>query len=389
MNNDINNAKRMKEVLNKTLDAINSGKKEMFDIAENARLECESIKSELKSIKEKVSKIIDEVDALELKEKKSRTRLLIVSKNFNIYTESDIKEAYETTHNLQIQLILKRQEEKDLIRQRTDLELKLKRSEETLEKAERLITQVGVAMEYLSGNLDNLVKTVDSVSKYQYFGMKIIESQERERRRVAREIHDGPAQSMSNLVLKAELVSKLFTIDTDRALNELDDFKVVVRSSLKDVRKIIYDLSPMSLDDLGLIPTVQKYCYDFTRETDIEVDLQILKSEGELDSIIQLSVFRIVQEALNNIRKYSKANYVKIKFENDKFHFNMIIEDNGIGFEIDKTKENISQESGFGIMGMMERAKHLNGSLNVMSELGKGTKLILKIPTSRDIRDSI
>lgn len=381
---DINmpDANKIKEVLNKTLDAINEGKKEMFDIAEITRLECENIKMELNSIKTKVIKVIDEVDDLEVKEKKSRAKLLVVSKNFNIYNEKDIKDAYEFTHNLQIQLILKRHEEKDLIRQRTDLEMKLKRSLETLKKSERLIAQVGIAMEYLNGDLDNIVKTVESVNKYQFFGIKIIESQENERRRVAREIHDGPAQSMSNLVLKAELCSKLLNIDKERTFNELQDFKNVVRDSLKDIRKIIYDLSPMSLDDLGLVPTAQKYCYDFTKDTNIIVDLQVLKMSSDLDSIIQLSAFRIIQESLNNIRKYSNATNVKIKIENNLNFFNMVIEDNGEGFDLEKQKENISQESGFGIMGMMERAKHLNGTFNITSEIGKGTKIIVKIPTN-------
>ena len=137
-------------------------------------------------------------------------------------------------------------------------------------------------------------------------GLRIIQAQEEERQRVARDIHDGPAQSMSNVVLKAEICERLFSVDLDKARDELQKLKDIVRDCLKDVRKIIYNLRPMSLDDLGLIPTLQRLILTFRNDTGIEATFN---KNGVFDDIspgISLTIFRIVQEALSNVQSIRK-----------------------------------------------------------------------------------
>ncbi len=136
---------------------------------------------------------------------------------------------------------------------------------------------VSVASEYLQGNMDEILLTVDDLNKRQYLGIKIIEAQEEERQRLARDIHDGPAQSMANIIVKTELCERLMDIDQVRAKSELENLKVIVKDTLKDVREIIFDLRPMSLDDLGLIPTLERYIYDFSEDTGIETSLKIIR----------------------------------------------------------------------------------------------------------------
>ncbi|MTI66884.1 MAG: sensor histidine kinase [Firmicutes bacterium] len=376
--------KRINKILKKTISAIDEGKKEMFDIAENARTDVDILKSQLNDLQNNLTKVIDEVDKLEVDERISRNTLSKVSESFDRYSEEDIRKAYETANNLRIKLMLKRQEEKELIKRRNDLEIRLKNSLKTLEKAEKLVTQVGVAMEYLNGDLDSIVESVEDMSKKQFLGVKVIEMQEEERQRVARDIHDGPAQSMANLVLKTELCEKLLDIDKNRVKEELKDLKGIVRGSLKDIRKIIYDLRPMSLDDLGLIPTVKRYGYDFTEETDIKVEVRAINEEIQIKSIIQLAVFRIIQEALNNVRKHSNADRVSIYIENGDKFLNLIIKDDGIGFNKEKALDESSDiNGGFGLMGMKERAQLLNGELDIISNPGDGTKIVLIIPINR------
>ncbi len=381
MQNEVLNGEKINEILNKTLEAINEGKKEIFDIAESLREECEILKEQISELQVNVSEVINKVDKLELEEKRCRTRLLIVSKNFNKYSEDDIKKAYESANDFRIKLMLMRQREKELIDRRKELEIRLKNNMETLSKAENLVSQVGVAFDYLAGDLDNILETVEDMNKKQHLGIRIIEAQEEERQRVARDIHDGPAQTMANLVLKAELCYKLLAIDNNRVKVELQDLKSIVRSSLKDIRKIIYDLRPMSLDDLGLIPTVQRYSENFSDDTGIIVRVNLLKDENKLDSIIELAIFRIIQEALNNVRKHSKATNVDINIEIGVKYFNLIIKDNGVGFNQEKVLNNSKdKENGFGIIGMKERAELLNGKLQIKSSLDRGTKIILVIP---------
>lgn len=382
--NETLTGQRINEILDKTITAIESGKKEIFEIAENTRTECERLNMQLDEIKNETKKLIKEVDRLQIKERKSRNKLAEVSKNFEKYTEEDIRRAYQIANNFRIELIMKRKEEKDLILRRNELERRIKLSQDTLERAERLVSQVGVALEYLSGDLDKVVEKVDDLNKKQLLGIKIIKAQEEERQRVAREIHDGPAQSLANVILKTEICEKMFNIDKAKAINELKELKDIVRGSLKDVRKIIYDLRPMSLDDLGLIPTIQRYGQIFYEETGIEVKVNLLDMESELNSYIQLAVFRIIQEALNNVKKHSKATRVLILIEVTREKLNLIIKDNGVGFDVDSlNKSNEDINSGFGLMGIKERAMLLDGMLEIKSTPRKGTEIILILPTNR------
>ncbi len=374
--------KRMNEIIEKTIKTIDSGRKEIFEIAENARKECDRIKNELNSVQQKISVLIFEADQLERDERRTKAKLMMVSKDFSKYSEEDIRLAYEEANDIRVKHILKKQEEKELIGKRTELEISLRKTFEIVQKAEKLVSQVGVAMDFLQGNLTDIFETIEDMNKKQFLGIKIIEAQEEERMRVSREIHDGPAQSMANVVLKAELCEKLLSIDVNQSRQELGNLKNIVRDSLKDLRKIIYDLRPMSLDDLGLIPTVIRYTDNFIEETGINVELMVLGKQEDIKPIIEIACFRIIQEALSNIMKHSKAKDVLIKIEQTMDKLSIIVKDNGIGFEMNKSKRN-SDVSGFGLIGMRERAELLNGKLDIISAPGEGTKIILTIPLER------
>lgn len=389
MGDSLMDVQRMNEILKDTIETINDGRKELLEIAEHAKEEYEKVKVELKTVKTKVGNIIDEVDFLEVEEKKSRSELAKVSRNFNLYDEKDIRCAYEKANDLRIQLMLKGEEERALIEKRSELELRLKESLEVLKKAEDLVSHVGVAMKYLNGNLDDILVTVDDMSKKQYLGVKIIEAQEEERKRLARDMHDGPAQSMANILIKAEICERLIEIDRDKSKIELKNLKEIVRSTLNDIRKIIYDLRPMSLDDLGLVPTVERYVYNFIEETNIDVKMNVLGDMDGLESVVKIAAFRIIQESLNNIRKHSKANNVVISLEKSLSGLNVIITDDGVGFDVEAiSNKDISINNGFGLMSMKERAELLNGKLHINSSPGVGTRVFLSIPIEKE-EDSI
>lgn len=374
--------KILNEVIEKTIHAIESGKKEIFDISEKARLECKEVEDELLQLKKKVIKTIEEVDKLERLEINSRQRLLVVSRNFNKFSEEDIKKAYEVANDLQVKLTLKRHEEKELIKQRSSLEMRYKRSKDVVVKAESLTSKVGVALGYLSGNLKGVFEQLEDIQQRQFLGIKIIKAQEEERQRVSKEIHDGPAQTMANVVLKAELCDKLIDIDKEKAKKELQLLKEIVRNSLKDIRKIIYDLMPMSLDDLGLIPTIQRLVINFKKETNVDVDFIVNADNTIKESIIQLTIFRIIQEALNNIKKHAGASNVSIKLHigTEKIYIKII--DDGIGFDVNEKVNSLDDKNGFGLYSIRERVDLLKGKIDIESEKGKGkgTKINVSIP---------
>jgi len=376
---------QLDRIVKKTLKAINESKSEIYDIAENSRKECKRLEDELNALKDQVSRLISEVEVLEVALKESKRKLMLINKNFENYSQEELRQAYEKADNLRIELAVKREMEQFLIKRRNELEIRIKDAVRTVQKAENLITQVGVVLGYLSGDLQEVSLQLEGLQQKQMLGLKIIKAQEEERRRVAREIHDGPAQSMSNVVLKAEICEKLIDVDMNKTREELGNLKKIVRDSLQDVRKIIYNLRPMSLDDLGLIPTLQRYVLTFQEESGVSISFSAMGRQSELESVVSLTVFRIIQEALSNIAKHAKADNAVIKIEFTPKDLKIYIYDDGIGFDTAKLKEkNDDISGGFGLVSMRERIELLGGDLRISAEPGKGTRLNITIPITQE-----
>jgi len=381
--NDIGNIMQLLDrIIDQAVEALEKGKAEIFDITENARQEMERLKEELEDVKEKTKRIIEEVDRLEKMERDARFRLMVVSKDLKKFTEEDIREAYGKAKEYQVQLILKREEEKQLRARRDDLERRLNNLIKTIQKAENLISHIGLVMKFLKGDLKDLTTHLEGMHKKQLLGVRIIKAQEEERRRVARDIHDGPAQSIANVIISAEVCEKLLEEDLEKAKEELKILKEKVRAVLKELRRIIFDLRPMALDDLGLIPVLKRYIKKFETESGIKTQLTVLGEEKRLPSPLEVSLFRIIQEALSNIEKHSRASYCQIKLEIKPNRVNAVVKDNGIGFNVEKKLADVyrDRERRFGLLGMNERAELVGGTVSIRSKEGKGTRVFVNIP---------
>ena len=374
---------QMDQIVQKTIDAIEKGKREIFEIAEDSRRECKDLESRLAELNDTIGKTIEKVDKLEKLEKASRYKLMLISKDFKNYNEEDIRKAYDVTKDLQVQVILHRKQEEQLRAQRSDVEKQLGRMRQTLERAEYITSHVASAMNYLKIALTNIDDTILEVQKKDELGVRIIMTQEEERQRVARDIHDGPAQSLTNLSLKTEIIEKMLGIDLEQARKEIRDLRKLVRGSLQEIRRIIFDLRPMSLDDLGLIATLKEYTNRLMNETDIDIILDAYPEHIHVDSLIEVAIFRIIQEALNNVIRHANASqvFINLKIMEDTLIGSVI--DNGVGFDTENQRLKHLKDSklgGFGIYGMKQRAELLKGRLNIKSQPGKGTTLRLEIP---------
>ncbi len=368
--------KILDKIVKNTIAAVEKGKSQIFDIYEAARDEMENIRKDVERIKQEAADIIIKVDELEKKERRARLRLMEVSRNFRVYSEDDIKAAYSDANNLQIELAVAREYEQNLRRRRDDLEVRLKSLKNTVGKAEGLVSQVGAVLGYLGNEMGGVVTQIESLQQSQIFGARIIKAQEEERRRVSREIHDGPAQAMANIVFRAEVCERLLDLDVARCRTELKDLREQVRQCLKETRKIIFDLRPMTLDDLGLVPTIKRFLESMKERSGIVFEVRIMGEEKRLDSYMEIGLFRTIQEAINNVEKHSKATDMEVRIEFRRTFVVVVVEDNGQGFDV---SQNVGSES-FGLMGMRERINLLKGEVVVKSELGKGTKVLIKVP---------
>ncbi|BAK17718.1 signal transduction histidine kinase [Solibacillus silvestris StLB046] len=364
-------------IFNRMLETITSSKDDVFIISEQSRRNFEEMQQELEVVRHEIKIIIDESDNLEKLLQLSRQRLVIVSKSFNNHSEEQIRAAYENTSNLQLKVSLCREREKQLRDKRDDLERRLRALYDTIERADHIVNQVNVVINFLTTDLKNVGAALEQAKIKQDFGIRIIAAQEEERKRLSREIHDGPAQMMANVLMRSNLIDRTFREKgADAALKEIHDLKISVRNALSEVRRIIYDLRPMALDDLGIDPTLKKYLSTIMEyNPGVEIQFLSYNNERRIPSDYEVAVFRLVQESVNNALKHGKPNLIIVKLEWLCDEINVVVKDNGVGFDTESARE-----GSFGIIGMKERIDLLKGSLKISSSIGKGTTILMKIP---------
>ncbi|MFY9416212.1 MAG: sensor histidine kinase, partial [bacterium] len=332
-------------------------------------------------LQEETADVIDRVDELEGLEQRARWRLLEVSRDFARYTEDDIRWAYEEAKNIQVELALCREREKLLRQRRDDLERGLRRLEQTVRKAEKLVTQVGVVIDYLEGKLGDLSQQLEGMQQRQQLAAGIIKAQEEERRRVAREIHDGPAQSLANLVFRLEVCEKLLAAERLPELRgELAELKGLIKGSLQEVRKIIFDLRPMALDDLGLVPALRRYLEGLEEREGLVVNLAVFGQEVRLASAVEVGLFRIIQEALHNVSKHARAASARVTLTYGQEQLLLSVRDDGRGFDLREVERGGRAGGHFGLISMRERAELLGGRFEVKSAPGQGTRITVAVP---------
>lgn len=368
--------KALDRVIDEMVNVVKNSKSEIFNISEEAQREHESLQIELSDTKQLVLQYINEGDELEEKVKSSRKRLAEVSKNFNRYTENDIHKAYGDTHHLQTELMRIREKEQYLRNKRDELERRLIRLMQMIERAEGLAGKISVIENYLEVDFYQVNELIESAKQKQEFGLKIIEAQEEERRKLSREIHDGPAQMLANILLRSEIVERTLQEHTiEHAIEELKSVRKMIRSSLYEVRRIIYDLRPMALDDLGLIPTIKKYIANLSDFHKIDIDFMIIGDQKRLEPKYEVALFRLMQESVQNTIKHAHSKRIQIKIQAEKNHIILIVKDDGKGFDV-----NIKKDKSFGLIGMRERVQMLNGELDIHSKPNAGTTVMIKVP---------
>ena len=365
------------KIVKKTISSIRDSRGQIYDVYEMARDELETVKRDVERIKEETAAVIKKVDELERNERKARIHLMEVSRDFKNRTEEEVREAYEEARKIQIDVAVTREQEQNLRRQRDDMEVRLRNLGGTVAKAEQLVSQVGVVLDYLGNQMSEAFSQIESLQNAHELGAQVIRSQEEERRRVARDIHDGPAQAIANIVFRAEGCERLIDTDTERAKSELKALREHIRNTLAEIRKIIFDLRPMALDDLGLAPTIRGVLDVFREEYGLFTEVAVIGKERRLESHVEIGIFRVVQEALNNIVKHAQASSAKVRIEFAAAGVTVLVEDDGKGFEM---TEGELPSGHYGIMGMRERMQLLNGKLSIKSAPRRGTRVMISVP---------
>lgn len=263
----------------------------------------------------------------------------------------------------------------------------IKNEIDNLQHEEQLLYEKITGLKVAVGLLDNRITedtTEEKVSGSRYMfsdkGLSILEAQEVERQRIANELHDTTVQNLTSMVHKSELCIKLIDIDPIRAKLELTAMSNTVKSVINDMRGIIYNLKPMSLDDLGLTVTIERYANKIRDLFNIHVEVNSNSETKEILPVIKLTLFRIIQEACHNVVKHANATIIFINIVYDEHNITVSIKDNGTGFNMIQKTETTGQSSSFGLSIMNERISLLSGTVEIHSEAGKGTIVTIFAP---------
>lgn len=295
-----------------------------------------------------------------------------LDKNYESFSPRDINhESYK-----KIQVL--KEEQKNIENTSKELEEKILGLDEHLAELENVL-KFSRENKRIEEDKENVIE------ENEVFRKKILETQEMERQRIARDLHDSIVQSLASTIHKIEFCTKLMDMDTVRCKLELQAMSKMIKKIIEDMRQVIYNLRPMSLDDIGLDVTLEREAAKIQNTGKVLVEYQTEGTTEKLEPLTSLTILRIVQEACNNIIKHANAQHIKIKVSYETDIVKVSIEDDGCGFDVESVKHlERNDGSGFGISMMKERVYLLSGTIDMESKVGEGTKITVEIPIDKE-----
>ncbi|GIK62921.1 MAG: histidine kinase [Chloroflexota bacterium] len=215
--------------------------------------------------------------------------------------------------------------------------------------------------------------------------IRVVQAQEQERQALANKLHDGPAQSLTNFILQAEVCQRLFDRDPDRASQELVNLKAAASQSFQKVRDFIFDLRPMMLDDLGLIPTLRRYAENFEQKSETKLQFNVVGEERRMAKHTEVMMFRSVQSLLSICRDQLSAKTIRVMIDVGSETIKAVVEDDGQGFDIEAVSNPaLGDPRVQGLNALIERIEVVGGKLDIYSEEGSGSRFQLVLPIFED-----
>ncbi|MBO2519377.1 MULTISPECIES: sensor histidine kinase [Limnochorda] len=389
-------SQRLEEVLARITTELQEGRAQIQAMADEARMEEARLTRRLQELQLQLQRIADQVDRAAQEAYRARHRLMVVNRDFSLYTEDEIRQAYQEAQEAQLALATYQERERLLRQQRDEQELTVRTVRQLAERADVLVAQVSVALDFLQGNLEAMSDQLQDLRARQEMGRRVIASVEEERRRLAREIHDGPAQALANLAFRAEICQRLVQAlfpekggagdapsgaSPGTLSEELERIREGVLESLREIRTIISNLRPMALDDLGLVPALRRFLEGIqTGSGGPQIDFHYNDERTRLQPEQEAALFRVAQEAVQNALRHARAQQIIVRLEFSSNRVSLLVADDGVGFDREKSCRSGGR---YGLMHMRERVEWLHGTFQVESRPGQGTRIRVQIPTGR------
>lgn len=339
----------------------------------------ELLTEEIEAMRRRLSEIKDQVDAMRSSVDREQARyaniaaeLRTIKENLDTVPREDIRDKYDEALDVRFRLAT----------MRSQLE-KFEANHQSLSEQQDLLRQVLGKLQGFDILPGEDGEGVDGRGEFDVIG--IIQAQEDERQRLARAMHDGPAQSLTNFILQAEICQRLFDRNPERAAEELNNLKTNASTTFQKVRDFIFNLRPMMLDDLGVVPTVRRYIESYRESSDIEVNLEILGEERRLENYREVTIFRGVQDVLTALRDYANATRIDVKMDMGFEDVKVIIEDDGRGFEAENIFDQ-NEEEGYAdarveaLRMIKSKFELIGGTVAVRSVENESTVVRMELP---------
>jgi len=341
-------------------------------VATELLTDIEQLRIELREIEVLIRQTTNEIERQTQKQNEMSARLRQVEANFDSYTREDVRQTYASERDAQLKLLLMRSQLEQFQGKHRQLDNYIQQMRRLHDLTARMAETMSV--EQGESSPGHTVSDHDAV-------IQTIEAQEAERQRLAQQMHDGPAQSLTNLILQAEIVERLFDAEPARARTELGQLKTSANVTFQRVRDFIFALRPMMLDDLGLLPTIRRYTQQFETVNKLPVTLN-LNGDRTLAPYIEVTIFRAIQELLTNVAKHAHASRVQVTLDLNAEPIALIVEDDGSGFDAAAVLARARERGSTGLVTLEKRIEMLGGAINYQSATGRGTRVRVVIPSN-------
>jgi len=339
----------------------------------------DTLNREVTSIKRRLGEIKDQIDSMQTSVEREQNRytgiateLRSIKENLDTTPREDIRDKYDEALDVRFRLAT----------MRGQLE-KFEANHEYLGKQQSLLQDV---LSKLQGfeSFEDEQDSAENSGTFDIIGL--IRTQEEERERLARAMHDGPAQSLTNFILQAEICQRLFDRNPDRASEELNNLKMNASKTFQKVRDFIFDLRPMMLGDLGVAPTVRRYVESYREKNDIEITLDVLGDERRLETYREVMIFRGLQDAMAMARDYANPTELKITLDMGGATWRVSVEDDGRGFDAENifdagANEGYNDARVEQLQMLSSRWEMIGGTIDVSSDENTGTRIRMELPT--------